>query len=90
MMFTDQNRKSRQIIAEFQELEYKQYFQVVEVEPDSWGEQHNFKYEIAVGHNGETRFCNLLKTRAIVAVDEDEYGLPVTESWKIRFLHDGR
>ena len=90
MLFTDQNRRNRQIIAEFQELDYKQHFQVVAVEPHSWGDQQGFKYEIAVGSLGETRYCNLLKTRAIVAVDQDDHGHPITKSWKIRFIHDSR
>jgi hypothetical protein len=89
-MFTDLNQKNRLIIAEFKELEFKQYFQVVEVEKGSWGDLHDYQYEIAVGPLGETRFCNLLKTRAIVAVDENDDGTPVVETWKIRFIFDSR
>ena len=30
------------------------------------------------------RFANVRKTVAVIVVDEDEFGLPVTEKWNIK------
>jgi hypothetical protein len=34
--------------------------------------------------NEEWRYAKVLKTVAYIAVDEDEYGKPVTEKWDIK------
>lgn len=53
---------------------------------DSWSISHGFNYRLlsnATKHGAPVKFT---KTRAIVCVDEDEYGQPVTEKWEIREL----
>ena len=42
-----------------------------------------FRSIIDVGKGGE-RLCTMKKTVVVVAVDEGEFGVAVTESWKMR------
>ena len=42
----------------------------------------DFPHKIWVGDG--YRYGNVKKTRAVICVDEDEYGLPVTEKWYLK------
>ena len=42
----------------------------------------DFLHKIWVGDG--YRYGTVLKTRAVVCVDEDEFGLPVTQTWMIK------
>ena len=46
------------------------------------GFNEDFPHKIWVGDG--YRYGNVLKTRVVICVDEDEYGLPVTEKWYIK------
>ena len=50
-----------------------------------WGIKNGFPHEIAVC-DGSVRFAIVKKTVAIVAINEDEFGRPITEKWKIRHI----
>ena len=46
----------------------------------------DFPHKVWVGGEGVCgmtgwRFANVMKTRAVIVVDEDEFGLPVVEKW---------
>lgn len=52
----------------------------------------DFPHKVWVGGGGVCgmtgwRFANVRKTVAVIVVDEDEYGLPVTEKWYIKRHH---
>ena len=49
------------------------------------GIRNGFLHEIAVC-DGSVRFAIVKKTVAIVAIDEDDYGRPVVEKWKIKHI----
>lgn len=53
-----------------------------------------YPHLVYVGPNGETRYALVLKTVAYIVVDEDEYGQPVVEKWKIKqhkeYLHPSK
>lgn len=51
----------------------------------NWGIENGFPFEIAVC-DGSVRFAIIKKTVAYVAINEDEYGKPVVEKWKIKHL----
>ena len=38
----------------------------------------------AEGHGSGYRYAKVLKTVAYIVVDEDEYGKPVVEKWKLK------
>ena len=42
----------------------------------------DFLHKIWVGDG--YRYGTVMKTRVVICVDEDEYGLPVTEKWMIK------
>ena len=46
------------------------------------GFNEDFPHKIWVGDG--YRYGNVLKTRVVICVDEDEFGLPVTEKWYIK------
>jgi hypothetical protein len=46
------------------------------------GFNEDFPHKIWVGDG--YRYGNVRKTVAVICVDEDEYGLPVTEKWYIK------
>ena len=51
------------------------------------GFNEDFPHKIWVGglvNEQGYRYGNVLKTRVVICVDEDEYGLPVTEKWYIK------
>lgn len=74
------------VIGEFQELEFKKYFEFKAADADSWGSKKGYPYQIAVGPLGETRFADIKKTVVYVVIDEDENGNPVTEKWAIKLV----
>ena len=39
---------------------------------------------LGVGGMSGWRYANVMKTRAVIVVDEDEFGLPVTEKWHFK------
>jgi hypothetical protein len=43
------------------------------------GFNEDFPHKIWVGDG--YRYGNVMKTRVVICVDEDEFGLPVTEKW---------
>ena len=56
-------------------------------EPMNSGE--DFPHKVWVGGEGVCgmtgwRYAHVKKTVAVVVVDEDEYGLPVTEKWQLK------
>ena len=75
-----------EIVGEFQEKEFRKYFDFRPVDPESWGATFGFPFEIAVGPMGETRYAKIYKTVAYVVVDEDVNGDPVIEKWQIKML----
>lgn len=77
---------STDVVGQFQEKEYKMYFEYVPAEPESWGETFGFPFKIVVGSLGETRYAKVYKTVAYVVVNEDEYGNPVIEKWQIKHI----
>ena len=44
----------------------------------------DFQHKILLSNTGEFRYGTVYKTVAHVCVDEDEYGNPVIEKWKIK------
>lgn len=74
----------------FVEVDHGNYFNFVKLAEPFYDDLRNrFDYKIYVGPNGEeTRFANIVKTRAYVAIDEDAFGGFITETWKIRSRRD--
>lgn len=54
---------------------------------DAWARKHGFDYQLESSKTQSGAFLKLGKTVAYVCVDEDEYGMPVIEKWKIRSLN---
>jgi hypothetical protein len=51
------------------------------------GFNEDFPHKIWVGglvNDQGYRYGNVMKTRVVICVDEDEFGLPVTEKWYIK------
>ena len=77
-------------IGMFVEKDTGNYFEYsVNDEPlsNSFGE--DFPHKVWVGGEGFCgmrgwRYANVRKTVAVIVVDEDEFGLPVTEKWYIK------
>lgn len=53
---------------------------------DSWALSHGFTHRLVSDVAPVGAPVRFLKTRAIVAVDEGEYGKPIEEKWEIRSL----
>jgi hypothetical protein len=58
-------------------------------EPITTGLGEDFPHKVWVGGGGVAgmtgwRYAHVRKTVATIVVDEDEYGLPVTEKWYLR------
>lgn len=71
------------IIGCFNEVENGGVFEyrTADAHPDpKW----NFPHQIAVDQGREMRYARVLKTVVYVAVDEDAFGNPVMEKWKIK------
>lgn len=65
-------------LGEFIEKTYKKTF-TYRVCNNHWGLSHGLKHEIDVLDG--IRCGNISKTRAYIAVDEDEHGKPILETW---------
>jgi hypothetical protein len=50
---------------------------------DEWGMRNGFAHEIAMS-DGSVRFGNVKKTVIHICIDEDQYGKPIIEKWKIK------
>lgn len=77
-------------IGVFVERDTGNYFEYsVNDEPYSHAMSEDFPHKVWVGGGGVAgmtgwRFANVKKTVAVIVVDEDEYGLPVTEKWSLK------
>lgn len=77
-------------IGVFVEKDTGNYFEYsVNDEPYSNPLAEDFPHKVWVGGGGVCgmtgwRFANVRKTVATIVVDEDEYGLPVTEKWHLK------
>ncbi len=85
--FNDSYAKNR-AIGGFDEKEFGKYFEYrisdgTAPGQGTWGIDNGFAHEIAMC-DGSVRFANVKKTVAYVVVDQDEYGKPVVEKWKIK------
>lgn len=74
------------IVGEFQELEFKKYFEYRLAPSESWGTTFGFPYQVATGSLGEMRYAKIYKTVAYVVIDQDDNGDPVIEKWQIKHL----
>lgn len=75
-------------IGVFVEKDTGNYFEY-SVNDDPMDFSKDFPHKVWVGGGGVCgmsgwRFANVRKTVAIIVVDEDEYGLPVTEKWYLK------
>ena len=66
----------------FVEKEVGNYFEYSVNDDPANGFNEDFPHKIWVGDG--YRYGNVKKTVAVICVDEDEYGLPVTEKWKLK------
>ena len=76
-------------IGVFVEKEHGNYFEYSHNEDHANGFNEDFKHKVWVGGEGiggckGWRYATVMKTRAYVAVDEDEFGLPVIEKWYLK------
>jgi len=56
------------------------------VNTNPWSEKHGFPFELESKSTGGNPGIKFMKTRADVCVDEDAYGKPIVERWKIKDL----
>lgn len=56
------------------------------VNTNPWSEKHGFPFELESKSTGGNPGIKFMKTRADVCVDENEYGKPIVERWKIKDL----
>jgi hypothetical protein len=81
-------------IGAFQERDTGNWFEFsVNDEPYSNPLSEDFPHKIWVGGGGVAgmtgwRYGLVRKTVAVVVVDEDEYGLPVTEKWQLKKMNE--
>jgi len=66
-------------IGAFQEREVGNWFEFSHNDDPYNGFNEDFPHKIWVGDG--YRYGNVMKTRVVICVDEDEFGLPVTEKW---------
>jgi hypothetical protein len=72
-------------IGVFVEKDTGNYFEYsVNDEPMNSHLGEDFPHKVWVGGMTGWRFANVKKTVAVIVVDEDEYGLPVTEKWQLK------
>lgn len=74
-------------IGVFTEKDTGNYFEYSLNDDPYNGFNEDFPHKIWVGglvNDQGYRYGNVLKTRVVICVDEDEYGLPVTEKWYIK------
>ena len=75
-------------IGRFVEKDTGNYFEYsLNDEPMNFGEE--FPHKVWVGGGGVAgmtgwRYAHVRKTVAVIVVDEDEFGLPVTEKWHLK------
>jgi len=69
-------------IGAFQEKEVGNWFEYSINDDPYNGFNEDFPHKIWVGDG--YRYGNVMKTRVVICVDEDEYGLPVTEKWYLK------
>lgn len=79
---------SSKAIGGFEEKEFGKFFEYRISDGNTprqgtYGIDNGFTHEIAIC-DGSVRFANVKKTVAYVIVDEDEFGNPVIEKWKIK------
>lgn len=74
-------------IGAFQEKDTGNWFEF-SINDEPWNNHlgEDFPHKVWVGGEGVCgmtgwRFANVMKTRTVVVVDEDEFGLPVVEKW---------
>ena len=66
-------------IGAFQEKDTGNWFEFSHNDDPYNGFNEDFPHKIWVGDG--YRYGNVMKTRVVICVDEDEFGLPVTEKW---------
>ena len=76
-------------IGVFVEKEHGNYFEYSHNEDHANGFNEDFKHKVWVGGEGICgcwgwRYATVMKTRAYVAVDKDEFGLPGIEKWYLK------
>jgi len=69
-------------IGAFTEKEVGNVFEYSNNDDPYNGFNEDFPHKIWVGDG--YRYGTVMKTRVVICVDEDEYGLPVTEKWMIK------
>lgn len=73
-------------IGVFTEVEVGNYFEY-SLNDDTGSFCEGFEHKVWVGgrvNDQGYRYANVKKTVVTICIDEDEYGLPVTQKWKIR------
>jgi len=68
-------------IGAFQEKEVGNWFEY-SINDDSFAFCEDFPHKIWVCDG--YRYGHVMKTRVVICIDEDEYGLPVTQKWYIK------
>lgn len=71
-------------IGAFQEREVGNWFEYSENTDSITGFTEDFPHKIWVCDG--YRYGHVLKTRVVICIDEDEFGLPVTQKWSIKKL----
>jgi len=66
-------------VGAFQEKDTGNWFEFSHNDDPYNGFNEDFPHKIWVGDG--YRYGNVMKTRVVICVDEDEFGLPVTEKW---------
>jgi hypothetical protein len=66
-------------VGAFQEKDTGNWFEFSRNDDPYNGFNEDFPHKIWVGDG--YRYGNVMKTRVVICVDEDEFGLPVTEKW---------
>lgn len=75
-------RYSEDNLGEFQHVETKKWFSWSK---NTYGIFNEYPFVVCVGPDaGQFRYARILKTVAYIVVDEDEFGRPVEEKWKIK------
>lgn len=71
-------------IGAFQEREVGNWFEYSKNTDSITGFTEDFPHKIWVCDG--YRYGHVMKTRVVICVDEDEFGLPVTQKWSIKKL----
>lgn len=75
---------AQQQIGFFTERDTGNYFEYSANDDDHFVDAEEFPHKVWVGglvNDAGYRYARVLKTRAYICVDEDEYGQPVVEKW---------